>query len=75
MSVMNREGLLSGEFAWQSHANVYPKAVNIMRKLKDQYDNVLSSVDVIVMSTTLSPASRFQLQMQSRRSNSKRREE
>ncbi|KAL4894289.1 amidase signature domain-containing protein [Aspergillus ambiguus] len=56
MSVMSKEGLLSGEFAWQRYATVYPRAVNIMRKLKDLYDNVLSSVDVMVMPTTLLPA-------------------
>jgi amidase len=56
MSVMSKEGLLSGEYAWQNYATVYPKAVNIMRKLKDLYDDVLSSVDVIVMPTTLTPA-------------------
>ncbi|KAL2858560.1 amidase signature domain-containing protein [Aspergillus pseudoustus] len=56
MSVMSKEGLLSGEFAWQTYATVYPKAVNIMRKLKDLYDEVLSSVDLIVMPTTLTPA-------------------
>lgn len=56
MSVMSKEGLLSGEFAWQHYTAVYPKAVNIMRKLKDLYDEVLSSVDVIVMPTTLCPA-------------------
>lgn len=53
---MSKEGLLSGEFAWQHYTAVYPKAVNIMRKLKDLYDEVLSSVDVIVMPTTLCPA-------------------
>ncbi|KAL3486573.1 amidase signature domain-containing protein [Aspergillus germanicus] len=56
MSVMSKEGLLSGEYAWQNYATVYPKAVNIMRKLKDLYNEVLSSVDVIVMPTTLTPA-------------------
>ncbi|KAL3455508.1 amidase signature domain-containing protein [Aspergillus heterothallicus] len=56
MSVMSKEGLLSGEFAWQNYGTVYPKAVNIMRKMKDLYNEVLSSVDVIVMPTTLTPA-------------------
>ncbi|KAL2794884.1 amidase signature domain-containing protein [Aspergillus keveii] len=56
MSVMSKEGILSGEYAWQNYATVYPKAVNIMRKLKDLYDEVLSFVDVIVMPTTLTPA-------------------
>ncbi|CAL5871872.1 uncharacterized protein PFLUO_LOCUS6126 [Penicillium psychrofluorescens] len=59
MSVMSKDGLLAGEFAWQRYATVYPKAANIMRKLKDLYDGVLSSVDVIVMPTTLSPANRL----------------
>ncbi|CEL09701.1 hypothetical protein ASPCAL12834 [Aspergillus calidoustus] len=56
MSVMSKEGLLSGEYAWLNYATVYPKAVNIMLKLKDLYDEVLSSVDVIVMPKTLTPA-------------------
>lgn len=59
MSVMSKEGLLSGEFAWQHYATVYPKAVNIMRKMRDLYDDIFSSVDVIVMPTTLSPANRL----------------
>ncbi|KAJ5384259.1 Amidase [Penicillium concentricum] len=59
MSIMSKEALLSGEFAWQRYGTVYPKAVNIMRKLKDLYDNVLSSVDVIIMPTTLLPANRL----------------
>jgi amidase len=59
MSVMSKEALLSGEFAWKRYGTVYPKAVNIMRKLKDLYDDALSSVDVIVMPTTLSPANRL----------------
>ncbi|KAF9892142.1 hypothetical protein FE257_002548 [Aspergillus nanangensis] len=59
MSVMSKEGLLSGEFAWQRYAAVYPKAVNIMRRLKDLYDEALQSVDVLVMPTTLVPANRL----------------
>ncbi|CAP81079.1 Pc12g14520 [Penicillium rubens Wisconsin 54-1255] len=54
-----KEALLSGEFAWQRYGTVYPKAVNIMRKLKDMYDDILSSVDVMVMPTTLLPANRL----------------
>ena len=59
MSIMSKEALLSGEFAWQRYGTLYPKAVNIMRKLKDLYDHVLSSVDVIIMPTTLLPANRL----------------
>lgn len=59
MSVMCKEGLLSGEFAWKHHSTVYPKTVNILRKLKDKYDEAFSSVDVIVMPTTLSCASQL----------------
>lgn len=59
MSVTSKEGLLSGEFAWQHYSTVYPKAVNIMRKLSDLYDNILSSVDVMVMPTTLYPPDRL----------------
>ncbi|KAK2800737.1 hypothetical protein FQN51_005877 [Onygenales sp. PD_10] len=59
MSVMSKDGYLGGEFAWKRYATVYPKAVNIMRKLKDLYDEVFSSVDLIVMPTILLPANRL----------------
>lgn len=59
MSVICKEGLLSGEFAWKHYSTVYPKAVNIMRKLKEKYDEAFSSVDLIVMPTTLSCATRL----------------
>ena len=56
---MCKEGLLSGEFAWKHYATVYPKAVNPIRTLKDVYDKTFKSVDVIVMPTTLSCATRL----------------
>ncbi|KAH8897950.1 amidase signature enzyme [Thozetella sp. PMI_491] len=51
-----KEGLLSGEHAWQRYPCVYPKAVNLSRKLRDLYDEALTSVDVLVMPTTLDVA-------------------
>lgn len=56
MSAMSKDGLLGGNYAWQKYANVYPKAVNIMRKLKDNYDDAFNSVDLLIMPTTLCPA-------------------
>lgn len=53
---MSKDSLLGGDFAWKKYANVYPKAVNIMRRLKDDYDNVFKSVDLMILPTTLCPA-------------------
>ncbi|KAH8886168.1 amidase signature enzyme [Thozetella sp. PMI_491] len=59
MSVMSKEGLLSGEYAWQRYPTVYPKAVNLGRKLQDLYDEVLNTVDVLVMPTNIMVANPF----------------
>ncbi len=56
MSIISKEGLLSGEYAWQQYPLLYPKAVNLGRKLQDAYDEVLSRFDVLVMPTTISVA-------------------
>jgi amidase len=57
MSVTSKEGLLSGEYAWQRYPTVYAKAVNLSRKLKDEYDAVLSKFDLLIMPTTITPSS------------------
>lgn len=53
---MSKEGLLSGEYAWQRYPNVYGKSVNLARKLKDEYDSVLAKYDLLVMPTTITPS-------------------
>ncbi|KAK7025456.1 hypothetical protein VNI00_015984 [Paramarasmius palmivorus] len=42
---------ISGEYAFVNCPSVYGRAVNIVRKLKDDYDAVFKEVDVIVMPT------------------------
>ncbi len=59
MNVTSKEGLLSGELAWQRYPSLYPKAVNLARKLQDLYDVALSCVDILVMPTTLTVADPF----------------
>jgi amidase len=56
MSVVSKEGLLCGEYAWQHYPTVYAKAVNLSRKLKDEYDSVLSKYDLLIMPTTITPS-------------------
>jgi amidase len=56
MSVTSKEGLLSGEYAWQRYPTVYAKSVNLSRKLKDEYDAVLSKYDLLIMPTTITPS-------------------
>jgi amidase len=56
MSVVSKEGLISGEYAWQRYPTVYAKAVNLSRRLKDEYDAVLSKFDLLIMPTTITPS-------------------
>lgn len=53
MSVMIKEALISGEYAWKHYSTLYPKVVNLMRKLRDEYDKALEQYDVLVMPTTI----------------------
>ena len=53
MSTVSTEGLMSGEYGWTHYPLAYPKAVNLMRKLKDDYDTALKTVDFLVMPTTI----------------------
>ncbi|KAF2101551.1 putative amidase [Rhizodiscina lignyota] len=57
MSVMTKEGLLSGEYAWQRYPTVYAKSVNLCRKLKEEYDAALAKYDLLVMPTTITASS------------------
>ncbi|KAF2768097.1 putative amidase [Teratosphaeria nubilosa] len=56
MSVMSKEGLLAGEYAWRHYASAYPKSINLGRKLKAAYDAALQAYDVLVMPTCATPA-------------------
>ncbi|KAF8916577.1 amidase signature enzyme [Mucidula mucida] len=42
---------VSGEYAFTNYPTVYGRAVNIVRKVKHDYDAALSDVDVLVMPT------------------------
>ncbi|KAH8673546.1 putative amidase [Xylariales sp. PMI_506] len=53
MSVFSREGLMAGEFGWTKYPLAYAKAVNLSRKLKDDYDEAFKKYDVLIMPTTL----------------------
>ncbi|KAI6910556.1 oligopeptide transporter protein [Hortaea werneckii] len=55
-SAFAMEGMLSGELGWQDYPLAYPKAINLGRKLKDAYDEVLAEFDLLVMPTVLTPA-------------------
>lgn len=56
MGVVSKEGLLAGAFGWDQYPLAYAKAVNLMRQLRDAYDQVLQTVDLLVMPTTLIPS-------------------
>ncbi|THU76578.1 amidase signature enzyme [Dendrothele bispora CBS 962.96] len=42
---------ISGEYAFHKYPTVYGRASNIVRRLKEEYDEVLKQVDVLVMPT------------------------
>jgi amidase len=56
MSVMAKEGMLSGEFLWRNSPHAYSKAVNLFRRLGEEYNTILGDVDLIVMPTTATPS-------------------
>ncbi|RAO70613.1 uncharacterized protein BHQ10_006625 [Talaromyces amestolkiae] len=59
MSVMIKEALISGEYAWKHYSTLYPKVVNLMRKLRDDYDKALEQYDVLVMPTTITESNKL----------------
>lgn len=59
MSVMIKEALISGEYAWKRYSTLYPKVVNLMRKLRDEYDKALEQYDVLVMPTTITESNKL----------------
>lgn len=56
MNTVSKEGLISGEYAWTHYPLAYSKAVNLNRKLKDEYNAALEVVDLLVMPTTVAPS-------------------
>lgn len=56
MSAVSKEGLLAGALGWEQYPLAYYKAINLMQLLRDKYNEVLKSVDLIVMPTTLKPS-------------------
>jgi amidase len=56
MSVVSKNTQFSGEFCWKRFPTVYPKAINLCRKLTEQYDEALKHYDVLIMPTTITPA-------------------
>lgn len=59
MSAFSREGLFAGELGWTNYPYAYSKAVNLARKLKDDYDTALQEYDLLIMPTTLRPSFPF----------------
>ena len=50
--------LLSSEYHWVNNPTAYGHAVNLARKMRDEYDAVLAKFDAIVMPTVTQPARR-----------------
>ncbi|KAJ9640251.1 hypothetical protein H2204_003476 [Knufia peltigerae] len=44
--------LMSGLYTWSHYPTLYGKAMNLYRRLKDEYDAALSQVDVLITPTT-----------------------
>ena len=55
----SKEGLLAGELGWSDYPLAYAKSVNLMRKVKDMYDEALNEVDYLVMPTTVTPSNPY----------------
>ncbi|KAK8027460.1 hypothetical protein PG991_004516 [Apiospora marii] len=53
MSAFSHEGLLAGELGWSQYPLAYGKAVNLTRRLRDDYDAALERYDVLLLPTTL----------------------
>ena len=50
--------VLGSEYHWANHPTAYGHAMNLSRKMRDEYDAVLANFDVIVMPTVMQPARR-----------------
>ncbi|BGP14771.1 hypothetical protein JCM10213_004291 [Rhodosporidiobolus nylandii] len=49
---------MSAEYGWASYPTAYGRAMNLSRKLKDDYDAALKEVDVLIMPTVNQPPRR-----------------
>lgn len=49
---------LESEYGWANYPLAYPRAINQSRALRDQIDELLAVVDVLVMPTVTQPARR-----------------
>jgi amidase len=56
MSPVSKNSVFAGEFCWERFPTVYAKAVNLCRKLTEEYDEMLKNYDVLIMPTTIIPA-------------------
>ncbi|KAH7024949.1 amidase signature domain-containing protein [Microdochium trichocladiopsis] len=59
MNMTSKEGLFAGELGWSDYPLAYPKSVNIMRKIRDLYDETLKEVDFLIMPTTVTPSNPY----------------
>ncbi len=50
--------MLSGLYLWKHHPTLYGKAMNLYRRLADEYNAALCDVDVLIMPTTPTVANR-----------------
>ncbi|KAJ6510543.1 amidase signature domain-containing protein, partial [Mycena sanguinolenta] len=49
---------MCAEYGWSRYPTAYGRAMNLSRRLRDEYDSVLSDYDVVVMPTVPQPARR-----------------
>ncbi|KAK4700934.1 amidase, partial [Phenoliferia sp. Uapishka_3] len=49
---------MSAEYGWNTYPTIYGHAINLSRRLSDEYDAVLAEYDVICMPTVTQPARR-----------------
>jgi amidase len=52
MFAASKFSLLSGQWIWKQHPSLYGKAMNLYRRLQDEYNNALKTVDVFITPTT-----------------------
>lgn len=52
MFAASKFSLLSGQWIWKQHPSLYGKAMNLYRRLQDEYTEALKSVDVFITPTT-----------------------
>ena len=53
-----RNARLVGEYAWKNYPSAYGKAMNLVRKLRDAYNDALSKYDLLVLPVVNYPARR-----------------